>query len=138
MDYPELIKMQDKILSCARFDDIAPVAVYLHADLKFKKEAQRSIAGLKRRCKDIPQVQELKAKDVIDGNDDIGFDRLYNKAFEEILTRYHLETETYTDKYGAYCYRDKNGHSHCGDDSCFYPWYLDEETLKKQIESFEV
>lgn len=138
MEYDELIRMQDKILSCARFDDIAPPAIYLYAELKYKEQTRKGIAGLKRRCKDIPQVQELKAKDVIDGSDDLGFDGLYNKAFEGVLSDYGLETETYVDKYGAYCYRDKMGHSHCGDSSGFYPFYLDEETLRKDIENLEV
>jgi hypothetical protein len=137
MDYDELIKMQDKILSCARFDDIAPVSIYIYTDSKYKDQARKSLTGLKRRCKGIPDVQDMKIKDVMDGDDVLGFDRLYNKAFEGVLSEYGLETETYVDKYGAYCYRDKNGHSHCGDDSGFYPWYLDEKTLRKDIESLE-
>jgi hypothetical protein len=136
MEYEDFMKMQDKILVCARFDDVAPPAIYLYADLKYRDQTKKSIAGLKRRCKDITQVQELKAKDVLDGVDDLGFDGLYNKAFEGIISEYSFET--YIDKYGAYCYRDKNGHSHCGDDSGFYPFYLDEETLRKDITNLRV
>lgn len=137
MEYEKLIQMQDRILACSRFDDIAPVSIYLYTDSKYGEQARKSLTNLKRRCKEIKEVQEMKIKDVIDGDDSLGFDRLYNKSFEDILASYGLETETYVDKYGAYCYRDKNGHSHCGDNSGFYPWYLDEDTLKKYIESLE-
>ena len=123
--------IEAQILGCAGFDDIAPIAVYLNADLKYKNEAEKALKQLKKDCGHIPEIASLTPKDVKDG--ELGFDagHVYNRLFEMIAEGYGTIA---VDKYGAWGYIDECGNEHWGDDSGFFPWYLDEETLEKDLE----
>lgn len=133
MEYEAFRKMQKQILSCASFNDIAPVAIYLYADVQLKIGATAALKRLKQKCSSVPEVREMDAKDIIDGRDVLGFDGLYNEKFEEILGEHGLRT--WIDKWGAKCYEDARGVKHCGDDSGFYPWVTNETTLKEKIKA---
>lgn len=132
MNYEKFRKIQKQILSCSSFDDIAPPAIYLYADLKYKNQTRTALNRLKKKCSQVSEVKSLKVSDVINGNDELGLDGLYNEKFEEILEDYNFKTEI--DSYGAKCFRDAEGNRHCGDSSGFYPFYLDEKTLREYLE----
>ena len=127
---PDSIEAQ--ILGCAGFDDVAPIAVYLHADLKYEKEALDALKSLKEKCGHIPEIASLTSKQVKDGDTpSVDMAHLYNRLFEMIAEGYGTIA---VDKYGAWGYIDECGNEHWGDDSGFFPWYLDEKTLKKNLE----
>jgi len=124
--------IEKKVARCAEFDDIAPIAVYLQADLKYSKQTRKSLSSLKKHCKELEPVQNLQFKDLEDCP--ISFWDVYNLKFREILDEYGLDTSV--DKWGALCYIDKQGVKHCGDGHSEFPWYMGEESLREDIEDF--
>jgi hypothetical protein len=120
MQTTKLEQCIDKELS---FDEIASVAVYLYADVKYFPPAKRAIEKAKQKCPTELTAEELETE--------VGWDGLYNKRVEELATQHGYKT--WVDRWGAYCWTDNLG-NHCGDQSNFYPLYLHEETLKKDLE----
>ena len=130
--YPEIEIIDD--LSCGRFDDVAPIAIYLGADLQYEAEAKTGLSKLKQSCRHIPQLLEVTPKMLANGEEgDVDFRAAYNNMFRKIVEE-DYELETHVDSYGAYCYKDKNGSDHCGDDRGMFPWYLHEKELRKSID----
>jgi len=117
--------MTRNLEECARdnlsFEEVAPVAITLYADLEYEKEAKPTLRKVARVCRVTQQQAE----------DDIGWDGLYNEKFEEILEEYPVST--FIDQWGARCWRTPRERV-CGDSSGFYPWYLTEKRLRQRIE----
>ena len=131
MEDDEIYELEIDIVKSASFDNIAPIVIYLYADLKYEKEAVNALKKLKNQCK-IDEVQKFLVKDLKKGNvPDIDFSYVYNQLFKSILKEYSFET--YIDEYGAYGWIDNNGDKHSGDSSGYYPFYMDEETLRKNL-----
>jgi len=120
---PEIAKLERCINKELSFDDIASVAICLYADLKYCPQAKKALKKAKQKCPTELSTEELETA--------IGWDGLYNERVEELATQYGYKT--WVDRWGAYCWTDNLG-DHCGDQSGFYPLYLREETLKKDLE----
>jgi hypothetical protein len=127
--------LESKILGCAGFNAVAPIAVYLHADLEYEKEALKGLRDLKKQCKHIPEVQNISTMDLKKGETgkvDIG--HIYNRLYEMVAEDYG---DIAVDNYGAWGHIDKCGKGHYGDNSSFFPFYTDEETLKKDLNRYD-
>lgn len=126
--------VEAKIISKAAFDDIAPIAIFLHADLKYERQAVSALKRLKKYCSHIPEVANLTESQLREGNTpevhQIDFGHIYNRLYEMIAEDFG---DIGVDKYGAWGHIDTNGEEHWGDDSGFFPWYMDEETLRKDL-----
>lgn len=116
----ELERCIDEKLS---FNDIATVTVCLYADLKYCPKAEKVLEKAKKKC-----PTELSKSDI---EREVGWDGLYNQRMREILAEYGYKT--WVDKWGAYCWTDSLG-NHCGDSSGFFPFYLHEEVLRKDLD----
>ena len=123
--------VEDQILHRAGFDDVAPIAIVLHADCKFVRHMSKALQQLKKHCKDVPEVQAVTVAMIKDGRTgDVDFGHLYNRLYEMIAEEFG---DIGVDKYGAWGHEDCNGDWHWGDDSGFFPWYLDEESLRRDL-----
>ena len=127
--------VEAKIIAKAAFDDIAPIAIFLKADCKYKKQARAALKRLKKAFIDLPEVQELSANRLIADGDtgNVDFGHIYNRLYEMIAKEYG---EIGVDRYGAWGHIDTNGDEHWGDDYGFFPWYMDKETLRKDLEEY--
>lgn len=111
------------------FDDIAVATLCLYTDLEFCEKAKNTCAKMQVRCGGrFPNIRRMTC-DALEG--EVGFDGLYNKRVEEMVDEFGYTK--FVDRWGAKCWVDSKG-SHCGDDSGFYPWYADEEKLRKDLE----
>jgi len=127
--------VEKKVLGCAGFDAVAPIAIFLKADLKFEDEAVKGLNELKKQCGHIPEIKELSATELKEGNTPgVDFAHIYNRLYE-------MKAESYgtiaVDKYGAWGHIDKHGVEHWGDSAGFFPFYLDEKTLEKDLEGWD-
>lgn len=133
---PYLVKgtIEEQILKCAGYDDIAPIAVYLHADLAYDKEAKDALKTLKEHCSHLDDIKKLTFTDIEESGIDFG--HIYNILFEMIAENYG---DVAVDKYGSWGIVRSGTREELffGDDSGFFPWYLDEETLKKRLKELE-
>lgn len=135
-------RVTDQVMGCSAFDDIAPITVFLYADLAYDKQARKALKSLKEHCSNVPEVMEIDEKQLTskagvgtDTLDKVWWDEVYNAKFEEILGAYPVE-RTYIDRWGAKAYVDAKGNHHSGDDAGFYPFYTDEETLRKDLHDY--
>jgi len=123
--------VEDQILRHAGFDDIAPIAIYLHADCEYVNQMLKAFRRLKKACKDVSKIQELTLAGLREGETEgVDFGHLYNRLYEMIAEDFG---DIGVDKYGAWGHEDAGGDWHFGDDRGFFPWYLDEETLRKNL-----
>lgn len=123
-----------KVLSCAGFDAVAPIAIFIHADLKYEKEAVAGLRELKKQCGHIPEIKDLSVSDLKKGDTPgVDFAHIYNRLYEMVAESYG---DIAVDKYGAWGHVDSQGGEHWGDSSGFFPFYTDEETLKKDLEEW--
>lgn len=126
--------IEAKTLSCAGFDAVAPIAVYVHADLKYEKEAVAGLKELKKQCGHIPEIKALTPTGLKEGNTPgVDFAHIYNRLYEMKAKDYG---DIAVDKYGAWGHVDSQGNEHFGDSSGFFPFYTDKETLKKDLEEW--
>jgi len=123
--------VEAKIIKKAAFDDIAPIAVFLHADLKYEKQAINALKRLKKYCSHIPEIANLTESQLRKGETPgIDFGHIYNRLYEMIAEDFG---DIGLDKYGAWGHIDSTRNEHFGDDQGFFPWYMDEETLRKDL-----
>ncbi len=94
----------------ATFDEIAPIAIYLYADVLYEKAARKALAGLKRRIK---ELRGVKLKEIY-RTVDIGV--IYNAMFEDIVHGEGLKT--YCNEYGSLGF-----YKFWGDNVGHYPYY---------------
>lgn len=101
-----------------KFDDVAPIAIYHGADIRYKQKAQASLRKIK---KVMPELTGYKL-------DDCAFMMfVYNILFQKICHEHG--SETYIDKYGSFGFENKNGDVIFGDGNGQYPWYVSEKDL---------
>lgn len=122
--------VEAKIIKCAVFDEIAPIAVYFFADASYEKKAVKALKSLKKHCGHIPEVKEFTVSELKEGNAPFDVGHVYNRLFEMIAEEYG---DIAVDKYGAWGLVNDCGDELWGDDSGFFPWYIDEETLREQL-----
>ena len=124
--------VEKQVLGCAGFNDVAPIAVYLRADLKYEKEAIQALDSLKKHCGHIPEIKSLTVEDLKEGyTPGVDMGHLYNRLFEMIAESYG---DIAVDKYGSWGYVDECGNEYWGDAAGFFPWHTDEETLRKNLD----
>lgn len=127
--------IEAKILGCASFDAVAPVAVYMYADSDYEKEAVDGFKKLKNDCKNISELKKITTMDVKRGKlSGIDVGHIYNRLYEMIAEDYG---EIAVDYYGAWGHIDRCGKGHYGDSQSFFPFYTDEETLKKHLDEWD-
>jgi hypothetical protein len=128
-------KQTEKWEKCAEetlsFDDKAAIAIYLYADVALKPQAMKAIEKFRQVCS--LQFPELRTVDVDTLETQIGWDGLYNSQVREI-TEQEFGFPTFVDRYGAYCWIDKKGEKVCGDQSGFFPLYVNEKLLRKRLQ----
>ena len=123
--------VEAKVIGCAGFDAVAPIALFIHADSKFEKEAVTGLKELKKQCGHISEIKELSTSDLKKGDTPgVDFAHIYNRLYETEAEQFG---DIAVDKYGAWGYVDRQGKEHFGDSQGFFPFYLDEETLKKDF-----
>jgi hypothetical protein len=127
--------VEAKVIGCAGFDAVAPIALFIHADSKFEKEAIASLKELKKQCGHIPEINELSTMELKKGDTPgVDFAHIYNRQYEQIATGFGNAIAV--DTYGAWGNIDLQANGHWGDSQGFFPFYMDEETLKKDIEEW--
>lgn len=114
------------------FDEIAEVAVYLYTDLMHEPKAKVALRKVVQKCS--PFMSSLPGTPLDKMEAEVGWDGLYNRRVEEVLSEYPFKTSV--DEWGARCWTDLEGERHCGDDSGFYPWYTDERLLRKTLDEY--
>lgn len=108
------------------FDDIAVCAITMEADLMFEPKCREALKKFQEKSslakeKSIEALMEL-----------VDWRGVYNQQVLDILDE--MAIDSYEDKGGAYGWIDPEGNYHFGDNVGAYPWYADEETLKKHLE----
>lgn len=114
------------------FDLIAPVAVYLFADLYFRKEAA---SALKRLAKmEHPVLSGAKPADVLDG-DNADFWQGYNDAFEAAVLELRKGWSFGFDQYGAKTVLDDSGEIvFSGDSAGHHAFYTNFQALSDRLD----
>ena len=89
---------------------------------------------LKKHCGHIPEVARLTSKQIKDGDTpDIDTAHIYNRLYEMIAEGFG---DIAVDKYGAWGHIGECDDEHWGDSSGFFPFYTDEETLRKDLDQW--
>ena len=142
----------------AKFDLVAPIAVFFFADSGYKEAANAALRSILAAARDKEPEQarwvlrEESLQDFLAGaslatfdvdNDDIvDADRvadLYRVLFAEIVEEGLPEGWSFEiDSAGAFGYRDpRSGEAMSGDDYSQFPWYADSATLRERVASMQ-
>lgn len=134
--YPDgEVDMNDtgKLSDIERFDAIAMVTVYLHADLNYKSSAKLALNKLLLH-KD-PLVPDRQAmEEFLDGaNGDFASE--YNKLFEQLILDEREDWIPFIDRYGAKGFKDGAGEVVFSGDECgMYPYYTSHKSILERLE----
>ena len=124
-------QVEKEIRRHAKFDDIAAIAVYLHADVAREKGAMSAAKNIINTLKRSTSLQGLASLTVETLIDKLDWADLYNDTIKGILEYRNLKWGV--DNWGALYYRDVNGQMHEGDQSGFFPLFLSEAELMRSI-----
>ena len=117
--------VEKAVLGCAGFD----------ADVEYEKKAVDGLKELKKQCGHIPEINALTPTGLKEGDTPgVDFAHIYNRLYE-MTAESHGDIAV--DKYGAWGHVDRQGKEHFGDSSGFFPFYTDEETLKKDLKEWD-
>lgn len=117
------------------FNAVAPIVIYIHADLKYKKEA---LAGAKWLKRNIQKYKDSDIAEFMNGQSDGYLEDDYNDLFEQIVFS-QRDWTPFVDQYGAKGFRDEDGNEvFSGDDSGYYPWYMTAESILGRLNTASV
>lgn len=121
------------------FDLIAPIHLFHQADVCLLKDAQTAFRKLKK-VRDHDLVKEYFGSEIdvllqrnVSNVDSIVFWKIYNRLFEEIVTKYFPAFKSTFDMYGAKCFI-VSGYTYLSGDAfdCF-PFYISFNTLAERL-----
>ena len=113
------------------FTDVATIAIYHHADSTYKAEAKKAFTRFKKSA---AGQQLLGPRDTLD-DARVNFNDLYVLlTLKEAMDVLPGEWEFGIDSYGAYCFQDPAGRTHCeGDMALSLPFYATLELLRDRL-----
>lgn len=115
---------QTALTTNEKFNLIAPIAIYHHADLCYKQKAQRAFKKAQKLY--VVPLEQTKLDEA-----DVG--SLYNELFEQVVYENRPSWSPFIDKWGAKGFKDQGEVVFSGDDSGFYPWYETAELLIERL-----
>lgn len=123
-----------------KFDIVAPIAIYLFADLLFKSKAQKALSKMLKTysfdsIKDLVVSPDVKSVTDLQGNND--WKRVYNDLFFNIAS--HAiggGASKGVDKWGAFFIKKDGEQYFVGDDSGMFAWYEDSKGIKEGAKDY--
>ena len=115
----------DSMTTAEKFDLIAPIAIWHHADVMFKKKAQRAFKKAQR-------MGLLADHNVDDAN--LRCSVLYNDLFCKLVMERRPSWAPFTDQWGAKGFKNADEVvQFSGDDAGFFPWYETAALLMERL-----